>query len=115
MTKSQPPIEVDDDFDVMFPGSSLTHVLTIISHDRISVTIEALTTVQASGGSLDALRLVRMGDKLEHQLRLTGLRPGQARHLSNRLAEITAVECVRIEHQIVRMAKSQTVGVPWPD
>lgn len=105
LTQAQPSIAADDDLDVVFPGSSLTHVLTIISQDRISVTIEALRTVQASGGNLDAMRLVRMGEKLEHRLRLTGLRPGQARHLSNCLAEITAVECVRIEHQIVRMAR----------
>ena len=105
LTQTQQLPEADDDFGRVFPGSSLTHVLTIISNDRISVIVEALTTIQASGGGLEALRLTRMGNKLEQRLRLTGLQPGQARLLSNRLAEIADVERVSIEHQIVRMKR----------
>ena len=112
LTQTQHLPEADDDLDRRFPGSSLTHVLTIISDDCISAVVEALTTIQASGGGLEALRLTRLGDKLEQRLRLTGLRPGQARLLSSRLADIADIERVSIEHQIVRMGRLHSAAQP---
>ena len=96
--------EADDEFDRLFPGSTLTHLLTVVSRDQLGVAIEALSAIRALGGGLDALRLTRVGNKMEHRLRVTGLRPHQARTLSSRLAAAPAVERASVEHQIMRVA-----------
>jgi hypothetical protein len=92
---------LDDEFEDAFPGCTLTHVITVIGEDRLSLALEALRAVQASGGALAALHLVRRGGAFEHQLRLVGLRPRQARVLTDRLSAMPGVERAVVEHQIL--------------
>lgn len=103
----QPPHvpEADDEFDRLFPGCTLTHLLTVVSRDQLNVAIEALSAIRAFGGGLDALHLTRVGAKMEHRLRVTGLRPHQARTLSSRLAAAPKVEHASVEHQILRLGR----------
>ncbi len=84
----------------MQPDRSLTHLLTIGSRDRLGMVMETLPAIQASGGALEALHLSRWGDASENQLKVTGLRPYQARLLCNRLAALLGVDRATIEHQI---------------
>ena len=99
--------KADDEFDRLFPGSTLTHLLTVVSRDQLDVAIEALLAIRALGGGLDALHLTRVGAKMEHRMRVTGLRPHQARTLSNRLAATPAVERASVEHQILRLSRPE--------
>ena len=93
----------EDELEQSFPGSSLTHVLTIVSRDQLQIAIEALTAIRASGGGLDFLSLSHQGEALEHRLRIVGLRPQQARLLSDRLARLPGVERATVEHQLLRL------------
>lgn len=98
--------EADDELGRLFPGSELTHLLTVVSHDQLGVAIEALEAIRASGGGLDAFHLTRVGDRTEHRLRVTGLRPHQARLLSSRLAAVPEVKHASVEHQILRLDRA---------
>jgi len=95
--------EADDELDRVFPGCSFTHLLAVVSRDQLSVTIEVLSAIHSLGGGLDSLRLTRVAGKLEQRFRVTGLRPHQARLLSNRLAAVVGIEHANVEHQILRV------------
>jgi hypothetical protein len=92
----------DDELERAFPGCTLSHILTVSTHDQLSIALEALHAVRTAGGGLDALHLTRRGERLEHQLKISGLRPHQARSLCNRLAALPGVERATIEHQILK-------------
>jgi hypothetical protein len=92
----------EDEFEHALPGFVLTHVLTVTSKDQLSIAIEALQAVRASGGGLEALHLTRQAGTAEHRLKLVGLRAGQARLLSDRLAALPGVERATVEHQLLR-------------
>lgn len=105
MSHPQPLAEGDDQFDALFPGCTLTHKLTVVSHDGLGTAIEVLSAVRAWGGVLDALHLTRVGGKAEHRLSVAGLRPRQARLLSGRLAALPGVERAAVEHCLLRTAR----------
>lgn len=96
--------EADDELDQVFPRCSFTHLLAVVSRDQLSVTIEVLSAIHNLGGGLDSLRLTRVAGRLEHRFRVTGLRPHQARLLSNRLAAMAGIEHASVEHQILRVS-----------
>ena len=98
--------EADDELDRLFPDSTFTHLLTVVSHDQLGIAIEALSAIRAFGGGLDALRLTRVNGKTEQRLSMTGLRPQQARLISSHLAAVPGVERARVEHQIIRMGRA---------
>ncbi len=91
----------EDELEQAFPGCVLTHVLTIVSCDQLSIAIEVLVAIRASGGGLVALSLVRRPEAAEHRLKVVGLRPRQARLLAERLAALPGVECASVEHQLL--------------
>jgi hypothetical protein len=93
----------EDEIALVFPDCDLTHVLTIISSDQLSVGIEALTAVRAIGGRLEALNLSRRAAAFEHQLKVVGLRPRQARLLADRLAALPGVAHASVEHWLARV------------
>jgi len=92
----------DDEIEQAFPGRVLTHLLTVSSHDQLSIAIEALQAILDAGGGLEALHLIRRGDRLDYQLRVVGLRPRQARLLADRLVALQGVVSARVEHQLLR-------------
>ncbi len=94
--------EADDELARAFPGCSFTHLLTVVSRDQPGVTIEVLSAIEDFGGGLDSLRLNRVEGRLRHRFRMTGLRPHQARLLSNRLAAVAGIEHASVEHQILQ-------------
>lgn len=110
VSQARDEAEADDELARAFPNCSFTHLLTVISRDQISVAVEALLEVSKTGGRLDSLRLTRVAGKLEHRVRVAGLRPHQARTLSNRLAAVTGVEHASVEHQILQA--HPTAGQP---
>ena len=75
----------DDEIEQAFPGSVLTHVLEVVTRDRLAVAIAALELIGEAGGRLEALHLARRGDSHDHRLKVVGLRPRQARALCDRL------------------------------
>ena len=95
--------EADNELDRLFPGCSFTHLLAVVSRDQLSVTIDVLSAIRNLGGGLDSLRLTRVAGKLEQRFKVTGLRPHQARLLSNRLAAMAGIERAKVEHQILRV------------
>lgn len=99
-------VDADDELARAFPGCSFTHVLTVVSRGQLGVTMDILTAIQELAGDLDWLRLTRVGEKLEHRLRLTGLSPAQARLLSNRLDAMAGIERAIVEHQILRLSEA---------
>ena len=92
--------EFDDEFETLLPGGVLTHLLTIVSQDQLGVGIEALVTIRAFGGKLDALHLTCVDGKTEQRLSVAGIRSFQARHLCARLANLPGVERASVEHRI---------------
>ena len=92
----------EDELARAFPGSVLTHVLSLTAGGQLDVALEALSALKASGASLEALHLSRTGDALDHRLTLVGLTPHQARQVSNRLAALPGVTRVAMEHQLIR-------------
>ncbi len=93
----------EDEIEQTFPGSVLSHVLTITSRDQLSVALQALVAVRASGGCLEALSLTRCSGTFEHRLKLVGLRPNQVRLLTERIAAMPCVDRAHVEHQLLRM------------
>jgi hypothetical protein len=93
----------EDELGQAFPDCVLTHVLTIVSSDQLSIAIEALATIRASGGGLTALSLSRRAEASEHRLNVVGLRPRQAHLLAERLAALPGVESASVEHQFLRV------------
>ena len=101
MLRDHDSADFDEELERVFPGCSFTHLLTVVSRDQLSVTIDVLSAICALGGSLDSLRLTRVAGALEQRVRVTGLRPHQARLLSGRLAAAAGIEHARVEHQIL--------------
>ena len=99
---SAAPAAEDDELERAFPGSVLTHVLSLTTSAGLDVALEALKSLQACGAALEALHLSRSGEALDHRLKLIGLTPAQARHFSNRLAALPGVTQVSMEHQLLR-------------
>lgn len=99
-------VEPDDEFEQLFPGCTLTHLLTVVSQDQLTVAFEALLAVRAFGGGLNTLHLTSLDGRTELRLRVTGLRPCQARLLSRWLAAAPGVERASVEHQILRLGAS---------
>ena len=92
----------DDEFEQTFPGCVLTHVLTVVSQDQLLIAMTALSAVHALGGQLEALSLSRRSGRLEHQLKIVGLRSQQARLLADQLAALPGVDRANIEHHLAR-------------
>jgi hypothetical protein len=92
----------DDELERAFPGSVLTHLLTITTREQISVVIEALSVIRAAGAALEGLQVSRRAGMFEHRVTLTGLQPQQARLVADRLAGLAGVERARVEHQLLR-------------
>jgi hypothetical protein len=95
--------KAEDDIEQAFPGCALTHVLTITSNDQLSVAIDALRAVRASGADIESLHLSRLPSALEHRLKIVGLRPRQARNLAETLAAQPGIERASVEHQFLRI------------
>jgi hypothetical protein len=93
---------IEDEIEQAFPGSVLTHVLTVVSDDQLAIAVEALQAIAADGGRLDGLNLTRRGEAREHRLKIVGLRPHAARALCDRLAALPGVARASVEHQILR-------------
>jgi hypothetical protein len=93
----------EDELEQAFPGCALTHVLTMVCCDQISIAIEALAMIGAAGGGVVALSLVRRSGAFEHRLKLVDLRAGQARRLAERLAALPGVQGASVEHQLLRI------------
>jgi len=96
---------VENDLEFVIPGCSFSHLLTIVTADRLSIAIHALQAIQAIGGSLETMRLSRRGEQQLHELRVTGLRPHEARALSDRLAELPGVHRAKVEHHLARRSE----------
>lgn len=92
--------EAADDFASALPGAVLTHVLSVTTGDSVCASIAMLELVRDSGGRLEALNLAQRGDGLDHQLRLSGVTPGEARRLSDRLAALPQVRHAAVEHRL---------------
>lgn len=92
----------DDELALAFPNCSFTHVLTVISHDRLRATVTILSLLDATGARLTALRVTRVDERLEHRITVSGLRPHEARELSRHLSVLPSVRCALVEHQISR-------------
>ena len=102
MSQSAYDFAEDDEIERAFPGSTLTHVFTVVSKDQLSVAIETLVAIRAAGGHLGAMRLTRRAETFEHKLTVTGLRPQQARAVADRLAAASSVDHATIEHCLLR-------------
>ncbi len=104
MTRWADPSDTDDELERAFPGSSLSHVLTVRSCDEVGATVALLHLLRAAGGRLLTLSLARYEDAFDHRIVLAGLGAGQARALAGRLAATPGVHSARVEHQISRAA-----------
>jgi hypothetical protein len=93
---------IEDEIEQAFPGSVLTHVLTVVSDDQLAIAVEALQAVAALGGRLEGLHLTRRAETREHRLKIVGLRPHAARDLCDRLAALPGVARASVEQQISR-------------
>jgi hypothetical protein len=93
----------EDELEQAFLGCALTHVLTMVSCDQLSIAIETLATIGAAGGAVVALSLVRRSDAFEHRLKLVGLGAGQARRITEQLAALPGVKGASVEHQLLRV------------
>ncbi|MGI4795709.1 MAG: hypothetical protein ACRYG8_16865 [Janthinobacterium lividum] len=96
--------EVEDELALAFPGCAFTYVLTIISHDPLKTTIAILSLLDTAGAQLTGLRVVRVDKRFEHRIRVSGLRPREARNLSGRVSFLPSVACALVEHHIMRAA-----------
>lgn len=103
--------EADAELDQVFPNCRFTHLLVVVSVGQLGVTIRALSVINefcgTFCGTVDSLRVTRIGGKLEHRFRLTGLRPGQARAMATWLATQAGVERSHVEHHMVTAAASR--------
>jgi hypothetical protein len=85
-----------------FPGSVLTHILTVASDERHAVAIAGLHAIEAMGARLEGLNLSRFGGSLSHRFKITSLGTRAARLLCDRLADLPGVTRASVEHQILR-------------
>lgn len=95
-------VDADDELARAFPGCAFAHVVTVVSRSGLSVTMDILSAMNDLDAALDWLRLIRIGEKLEHRLRVTGLSPAQARLLVTRLSAMAGIERAVVEHQLLR-------------
>lgn len=102
MSQTAYDARAEDEFVSAFPGLTLTHLLTVATRDQLSIVIEVLQAIRASGGVLEALRLTKWDNRLNQQLKIIGLRPHQARLLSDHLAALPGVDRATVEHQLLR-------------
>lgn len=91
----------DDELAEAFPNAEIMHVLSVTSQDQLSVAVTTLEAVRAFGGRLEAFSLARLEGRLDHRLKIVGLRPHEARVLSNRLAALPGVERASVEHHLL--------------
>lgn len=91
-----------DEFARSFPGCTVTHLLSITTGEDADLALGALLAVKSSGGQVESLRLSRSLGGRDHQLRVSGLRPHQARVLSDQIAALPGVTSIRVEHLITR-------------
>ena len=94
--------DADDEWAVAFPGCVLTHVLSITTADPLDLSLDALLAVKSVGAQVDTLHLSRRPSGHDHRISVSGLRPRQARDLSDRLAAVAGVASIRVEHIITR-------------
>ena len=91
-----------EEFPDAFPGLSLTHLLIVTTQNRLTLAIDVLNAIGASGGEVECLKMTKCGEGLKHQFRLCGLGSRQARLLSQGLAALPGVDRATIEHQLLR-------------
>jgi hypothetical protein len=90
----------DDDFDSEFPGCVLTHNFYVTTGDHLDIALETLTAVRHIGARLDAMTLSRTSGAIHHKLRVTGIKPKDARLLARQFASVPGVTCATVEHAI---------------
>ncbi|ESQ83722.1 hypothetical protein AEAC466_11995 [Asticcacaulis sp. AC466] len=98
----------DDNFDSEFPGCVLTHCF-YLTGDQTDIAVAALTAISHIGAKLDGMSRSRTGGAMHHKLRVTGIKPKEARSLVGRLAMMPGVTCATVEH-LISPAPSSLLG-----
>lgn len=99
-------VSYDDEFESALPGMRLINILNVVTVGTTTTVIDILRTVDASGACLEYLNSTRIGEDLYYKLTLIGLRPQQARNLSDKLAAMPEVKHVTVEHYFHRVPES---------
>ena len=76
-------------------AGNLHHILTL-------TTLASFDIAAWIGGPISGYQQSRFDDMFQYRFRLTGLTPGEARRLTDRLAALPDVAGIQVEHMISR-------------
>lgn len=94
MNARTPFTEADDLMAAELAGD-LSHVVTLTAFSTIEI-------ADWIGTRVGGYRQSSFGDRFQYRFRLTGLTPGEARRLTDRLAALPEVAGIHVEHMISR-------------
>lgn len=80
--------------------ASLSHVVSLTTLAPFDITTE----VGRMGLHISRLQQYRLSGAYQHRFRLSGLTPGDARRMTDRLAHLPGVAGAQVEHLISRQA-----------
>ena len=78
--------------------ASLSHVVSLTTFAPFDITTE----VNRMGLHISGLQQYRLSGAYQHRFRLSGVTPGEARRMADRLAHLPGVAGTQVEHLISR-------------
>lgn len=95
----------EDDIDGAFPGTRLSHHLSVVTEGEIQLAISLLMSVRDRGGRLEGLQIRQRGDAMEHQISISDLRSSEVRLISDDLSALPGVRHAQVEHRLIRVGE----------
>ena len=92
-----------NDIGTLFPGSQLSHVLHVVTEPNVaavSSVIECLESDQSSPLDIESFHVRRLPSAFDQRICVQGIDETHARQIRERLARLSAVARVRLEHQV---------------
>ena len=84
-----------DDLMAAELGGHLQHIITLTAPESIDI-------AAAINAPISGYKQSRFADTFQYCFRLTGLTPGEARRMTDRLADLPNVTGIQVEHMISR-------------
>lgn len=91
------------DIATLFPGAHLSHVLHVITEPSVAAVtsvIECLESIEPSALEIQSFHVRRSPSAFDQRICVEGIDESHARDIRERLARLSTVSRVRLEHQV---------------